>query len=153
MIIINPDPLVLYITYINWIKQLMLMFGQLENIFIRSSILRYIGSYLYILSFEIFFTWLWVLSTWFKHLIFISFTFYFQSSCLAPSSFNMPILCSRVVCSRVQVLLPMATFQKQVMLNTVCIVFPLVGTQSSIEDGTLWENVSQLEAFNYSTTP
>ena len=39
-----------------------------------------------------FFTWLWVLSTWFKRLIFISSTFRLQSSCLAPGSFNMPIL-------------------------------------------------------------
>ena len=38
------------------------------------------------------------------------------------------------------------------MLNTVCADFPLVGTPSSIEDGTLRENVSQLEAFNCSTS-
>ena len=38
------------------------------------------------------------------------------------------------------------------MLNTICVVFPLVRTQSCIEDGTLCENVSQLEAFNCSTS-
>ena len=38
------------------------------------------------------------------------------------------------------------------MLNTICVVFPLVGTQSNIEDGTLRENISQLEAFNCSTS-
>ena len=38
------------------------------------------------------------------------------------------------------------------MLNTICVVFPLVRTQSNIEDGTLCENVSQLEAFNCSTS-
>ena len=38
------------------------------------------------------------------------------------------------------------------MLNPLCVVFPLVWTQSSIEDGTLCENVSQLEAFNCSTS-
>ena len=32
------------------------------------------------------------------------------------------------------------------MLNTICVAFPLVGMQSSIQDGTLCENVSQLEA-------
>ena len=31
------------------------------------------------------------------------------------------------------------------MLNPICVVFPLVGTQSSIEDRTLCENVSQLD--------
>ena len=50
----------------------------------------------------------------------------------------------------------MVTFHKYlygiwyVMLNPICVVFPLVGTQSSIEDGTLRENISQLEAFNCS---
>ena len=58
---------------------------------------------------------------------------------------------------RVQVLLPMATFHKLVRLNPICVVVPLVGTQSSIEDGTLCENFSnlkplQLEAFNSSTS-
>ena len=38
------------------------------------------------------------------------------------------------------------------MLNTICVVFPLVRTQSNIEDGTLCENVSQLEAFHCSTS-
>ena len=38
------------------------------------------------------------------------------------------------------------------MLNPICVVFLLVGTQSSIGDGTLRENVSQLEAFNCSTS-
>ena len=32
------------------------------------------------------------------------------------------------------------------MLNTICVAFPQVGMQSSIQDGTLCENVSQLEA-------
>ena len=31
------------------------------------------------------------------------------------------------------------------MLDPTCVVFPLVGTQSSIEDGTLCESVSQLD--------
>ena len=31
------------------------------------------------------------------------------------------------------------------MLDPICVVFPLVGAQSSIEDGTLCENVSQLD--------
>ena len=38
------------------------------------------------------------------------------------------------------------------MLNPICLVFPLVGTQSTIEDGTFCENVSQLEAINCSTS-
>ena len=38
------------------------------------------------------------------------------------------------------------------MLNTICVVFPLVETESSIEDGTLCENVSQVEACNCSTS-
>ena len=46
----------------------------------------------------------------------------------------------------------MVTFYKQVMLNPICVVFLLVGTQSSIEDRTLCENASQLEAFNCSTS-
>ena len=46
----------------------------------------------------------------------------------------------------------MATFHKYVMLNPICVVFPLVGTQSSIEDGTLRENILQLEAINCSAS-
>ena len=38
------------------------------------------------------------------------------------------------------------------MRNTICVVFPLVGMQSSIKDGTVRENVSQLEAFNCLTS-
>ena len=38
------------------------------------------------------------------------------------------------------------------MRNTICVVFPPVGMQSSIKDGTLRENVSQLEAFNCLTS-
>ena len=34
------------------------------------------------------------------------------------------------------------------MLNPIGVVFPLVWTQPSIKDGTVCENVSQLEAFN-----
>ena len=46
----------------------------------------------------------------------------------------------------------MATFHKYVMLNPICVVFPLVGTQSNIEDGTLRENILQLEAINCSAS-
>ena len=38
------------------------------------------------------------------------------------------------------------------MLNPICVVFPLAGTQSSIEDGSLCGNVSQLEVFNCSAS-
>ena len=38
------------------------------------------------------------------------------------------------------------------MRNTICVVFPLVGMQSSIKDGTLRENISQHETFNCLTS-
>ena len=38
------------------------------------------------------------------------------------------------------------------MLNPICVVFPLIQTHSSIEDGTLCDNVSPLEGFNCSTS-
>ena len=67
----------------------------------------------------------------------------------ATGNFNMPILYA------LEYMPPYGNFLQiswQVELNPICIVFSLVWTQSSIKDGTLCENVSQLEGFNNSST-
>ena len=70
----------------------------------------------------------------------------------ATVNFNMPILYAleyRYYCRHYG---NFSQISSSVVLNAICVVFSLVWTQSSIVDGTLCKNVSQLEDFTCSTS-